>query len=550
MGNIQNPQLSHEWWRGSVIYQVYPRSLKDSNGDGIGDIPGITEKLEYIANLGVEAIWISPFFESPMKDFGYDVSDYRNVDPIFGCNQDFEALIRRAHELNLKVIIDQVLSHTSDQHQWFKESRLNKTNSKADWYVWADATEDGQPPNNWLSIFGGSAWQWDEVRGQYYLHNFLVSQPDLNYHCSEVRKQMLAEVEYWLQRNVDGVRLDAINFCFHDSQLRSNPPKPVAERTGRGFSANNPYAAQYHYFDNTRPENIAFIESLRCLLDRYPGTMSLGEINSEDSLKTMAEYTDGSRRLHMGYNFELLADDFSAEYIRSTVASVEQQCSNSWPCWAVSNHDVARVVSRWGNTFNPPQNQEKVAKLLIALLGCLRGTICTYQGEELGLTEASIEFEQLQDPFGLEFWPDFKGRDGCRTPIPWNPTMPNMGFSNASPWLPIPSEHKTRSVFDQENDPHSVLNFYRNFLHWRGTHDCMKWGTIKFLDHGHNILAFEREYKEAQMQMYFNLGSSTETVSPVGTTVSLCSEAVHIENFSASSTTEVTLEPCSFICTR
>jgi len=550
MGNIQNPQLSHEWWRGSVIYQVYPRSLKDSNGDGIGDIPGITEKLEYIANLGVEAIWISPFFESPMKDFGYDISDYRNVDPIFGSNQDFDTLIRRAHELNLKVIIDQVLSHTSDQHQWFKESRSNKTNSKADWYVWADATEDGQPPNNWLSIFGGSAWQWDEVREQYYLHHFLISQPDLNYHCSEVRKQMLAEVEYWLQRDVDGVRLDAINFCFHDDLLRSNPPKPEAERIGRGFSVDNPYAAQYHYFDNTRPENLAFIESLRCLLDRYPGTMSLGEINSEDSLKTMADYTGGSRRLHMGYNFELLADDFSAEYIRSTVESVEQQCSNSWPCWAVSNHDVTRVVSRWGNTFNPPQNQEKVAKLLIALLCCLRGTICTYQGEELGLTEASIEFEQLQDPFGLEFWPDFKGRDGCRTPIPWNPTMPNMGFSNASPWLPIPSEHKTRSVFDQENDPHSVLNFYRNFLHWRGTHDCMKWGTIKFLDHGHNILAFERDYKEAKMQMYFNLGSSTETVSPVGATVSLCSEAVHIENFCASTTTKVTLEPCSFICTR
>ncbi len=284
--------MSHyPWWRGAVIYQIYPRSYLDANGDGVGDLPGIIERLDHIAALGVDAIWISPFFKSPMADFGYDIADYRDVDPLFGSLDDFDRLLAKAHGLGLKVMIDQVLSHTSIEHAWVRESRQDRSNPKADWYVWADPREDGTPPNNWLSLFGGGAWQWEPRREQYYLHNFLVDQPDLNFHHPDVQQATLDNVRFWLDRGVDGFRLDAINFCFHDAQLRDNPPKPADKRVGRGFSPDNPYAYQYHYYNNTQPENLPFLERLRALLDEYPGAVSLGEISSEDSLATTAEYT-------------------------------------------------------------------------------------------------------------------------------------------------------------------------------------------------------------------------------------------------------------------
>ena len=265
-----------------MIYQIYPRSFLDTDGDGVGDLPGILARLDYIAALGVDAIWISPFFKSPMADFGYDIADYRDVDPLFGTLDDFDRLLEKAHALGLKVMIDQVLSHCSDQHAWFRESRASRDNPKADWFVWADAKPDGSPPNNWLSLFGGVAWQWEPRRGQYYLHNFLPSQPDLNFHNPEVQAATLDNVKFWLDRGVDGLRLDAINFCFHDTLLRDNPPKPKDKRVGRGFSPDNPYAYQYHWYNNTRPENLPFLESLRALLDRYPGATTLGEISSEE----------------------------------------------------------------------------------------------------------------------------------------------------------------------------------------------------------------------------------------------------------------------------
>ena len=282
---IKNP----DWWRGAVIYQVYPRSFYDSNGDGIGDLPGVTAKLDYIASLNVDAIWLSPFFTSPMKDFGYDVSDYRNVDPIFGTLEDFDELIAEAHKRDLKIMIDQVLSHSSDQHPWFVESRANRDNPKADWYVWADPKSDGTPPNNWLSVFGGSAWAWDSRRKQYYLHNFLTSQPDLNFHNPEVQKQVLSDVKFWLDRGVDGFRLDAINFCFHDPKLRDNPASKAVAEGSIGVRKENPYAYQFHKFDKTQPENIDFLKRLRALLDQYPGTTTVGEIGDDNSLQTMAE---------------------------------------------------------------------------------------------------------------------------------------------------------------------------------------------------------------------------------------------------------------------
>jgi len=502
---LLNLEKNTQWWRGAVIYQVYPRSFRDSNGDGIGDIRGVIEKIDYIASLGVDALWLSPFFKSPMKDFGYDISDYRDVDPIFGCLEDFDGLVAQAKKYGIRIMIDQVLSHTSDQHAWFQESRSSKTNSKADWYVWADADEDGNPPNNWLSIFGGSAWQWDAPRQQFYLHNFLASQPDLNYHCPQVQAQILQEMEFWLKRGVDGFRLDAINFCYHDKQLRDNPVKPLEKRTGRGFSPDNPYAAQYHYYDNTQKENLGFLEEIRQLLNRYPGSVTLGEINSETSLETLAEYTQGNSRLHMGYNFELLADEFSAQHIKDTVNNLEGVIGEGWPCWSVSNHDVIRVVSRWGCG----NHNEQFAKMILAMAASLRGTLCVYQGEELGFTEAEIQHHQLQDPFGIEFWPEFKGRDGCRTPIAWNADSPLAGFSCSDSWLPISPEHLEKNVKAQHESPGSVLNFYREFLRWRKTNQALSLGDITFLDAPEQLLAVQRSTPEQSIIVCFNLTPET-----------------------------------------
>jgi alpha-glucosidase len=495
------------WWRGAVIYQIYPRSFLDTNGDGVGDLPGIIEKLDYVAGLGVDAIWIAPFFRSPMADFGYDIADYRAVDPLFGTIEDFDRLLAKAHALGLKVMIDQVLSHTSDQHAWFKESRSSRDNPKADWYVWADAREDGTPPNNWLSLFGGVAWQWEPRRGQYYLHNFLISQPDLNFHNVQVQQATLDNVKFWLDKGVDGLRLDAINFCFHDKLLRDNPPKPADKRVGRGFSPDNPYAFQYHYFNNTQPENIPFLEALRGLMDGYEGAVALGEISSEDSLATTAEYTRG-KRLHMGYSFELLTDDFSAAYIRGTVENLEAQMREGWPCWAISNHDVERVLSRWGNG----DKSVRMAGLLTAMVCSLRGSVCVYQGEELALTEAEVPFESLQDPYGIAFWPNFKGRDGCRTPLPWNDSI-NAGFSSGKPWLPVPEDHRVLAVSQQELDPQSALHGFRSFMQWRHRQPALRWGDIRFIDTPEPVLAFTRSYQGETVLAMFNLGAKPVDVA-------------------------------------
>ncbi len=485
------------WWRGAVVYQIYPRSFQDSNGDGVGDLPGMLRRLDYVAGLGVDAIWISPFFRSPMADFGYDIADYRDVDPLFGTLADFDAVVARAHALGLKVVIDQVLSHTSIEHAWFQESRRSRDNPKADWYVWADPREDGAPPNNWLSLFGGGAWQWEPRRQQYYLHNFLASQPDLNFHHPQVRAATLDNVRFWLDRGVDGFRLDAINFCFHDRQLRDNPAKPAHLRTGRGFSADNPYAYQYHWYNNTQPENLDFLRELRALMDQYPDVAALGEIASEDSLATLAQYT-GPGRLHMGYSFELLTDDFSAAHIRSTVEALEAGMTG-WPCWAISNHDVVRVASRWIGAPAPAH----AASALTALACSLRGSVCVYQGEELGLPEAVLPYEQLRDPYGITFWPDFKGRDGCRTPMPWS-DAPHGGFSDADPWLPVPAEHHALNVERQLADPHSPLQRVRRFLAWRRGHPALVQGDIRMLPVAEPVLAFERRLGDSAIHAFFN----------------------------------------------
>ncbi len=491
-----------QWWRGAVIYQIYPRSFLDTDGDGVGDLPGIARRLDHVASLGVDAIWISPFFKSPMADFGYDIADFRAVDPLFGTLEDFDLILAKSHALGLKVMIDQVLSHCSMEHAWFKESRASRDNPKADWFVWADAKPDGSPPNNWLSIFGGVAWTWEPRRGQYYLHNFLSSQPDLNFHNPEVRAAQLDNLRFWLDRGVDGFRLDSINFPYHDAQLRDNPAKPPELRTGRGFSADNPYAFQYHYYNNTQPENLGLLEDVRALLDAYPDIGALGEISSEDSLATTAEYCN-DRRLHMGYSFELLTKDSSPAYIRATVEALEERMTEGWPCWAISNHDVQRAVTRWGGACAG----EALARQLVALVCSLRGSVCLYQGEELGLPEADVPFEALQDPYGKAFWPSFKGRDGCRTPMPWD-DAPNAGFSSGAPWLPVPQAHRARAVAKQDARADSVLNATRAFLRWRKAQPALVEGSIRFMDAPPELLAFVREHQGQRMLAAFNLSDT------------------------------------------
>jgi alpha-glucosidase len=493
------------WWRGAVIYQIYPRSFADSNHDGVGDLRGITERLPYIAQLGVDAIWISPFFKSPMKDFGYDVSDYCAVDPLFGSLDDFKQLLKTAHDLGLKVVIDQVLSHSSDQHAWFVDSRSSKSAAKADWYVWADAKADGTPPNNWLSVFGGSAWSWDTRRCQYYFHNFLASQPDLNFHTPAVQDALLSDIRFWLELGVDGFRFDACNFHFHDRQLRNNPAALIRDSTT--VAADNPYGFQTHQFDKSQPENFVFLQRLRRLLDEY-GAVSVGEVGDDHSLPLMAAYTQDADKLHMAYSFNLLTKNFSAAYIKAQVSELEACIANGWGCWALGNHDAVRVMTRWGRGEASPE----LAKTLLAMLLCLRGSACLYQGEELGLTEADIPFELLQDPYGIAMWPEFKGRDGCRTPMPWRHDSPHAGFSVHKPWLPVPLEHYAAAADLQEADPQSVLNFYRGFIHWRKSHPALISGDMAFIDSPEPLLIFSRSTSDTCVLCVFNLADAPQTI--------------------------------------
>ncbi|MBY6114616.1 DUF3459 domain-containing protein [Mameliella alba] len=496
-----------DWWRGAVIYQIYPRSFQDSNGDGIGDLNGITSRLPHVASLGVDAIWISPFFTSPMKDFGYDVSDYCDVDPMFGTLSDFDVLVDTAHKLGLRVMIDQVLSHSSDQHPWFAESRSSRDNPKADWYVWADPKPDGTPPNNWLSIFGGSAWQWDSRREQYYLHNFLTSQPDLNFHNPDVQDALLETVRFWLDRGVDGFRLDTINFYIHDKQLRDNPPLPVADRDDSIAPRVNPYNHQLHLYDKNQPENLDFLKRFRALLDEYDATTAVGEVgDAQKGLEIMGEYTAGDERVHMCYSFEFLSGSQpDAARVAHVMGRVDEVVSDGWACWAFSNHDVVRHASRWDLS---PAAQRAFATLMM----CLRGSACIYQGEELGLPEADVAFEDLQDPYGIEFWPEFKGRDGCRTPMAWEKSNQNGAFTTGNPWLPVSHAHLPLAAAEQEKDPGALVHHYRKAIHFRKAHPALVKGAHDRVQATGNVVHFIRSHGAEEVFVAVNLSGDPAVI--------------------------------------
>jgi alpha-glucosidase len=497
--NVANP----DWWRGAVIYQIYPRSYQDSNGDGIGDLLGIVSRIPYIASLGVDAIWISPFFTSPMKDFGYDVSDYCDVDPMFGTLADFDGVVDTAHRFGIRVLIDLVLSHTSDQHPWFQQSVQDRTNPKADWYVWADPKPDGTPPNNWLSIFGGSGWHWSPRREQYYQHNFLTSQPDLNFHNKEVQDALLEVAQFWLHRGVDGFRLDTINFYTCDSELRDNPPLPKDQRNANIAPAVNPYNHQLHVYDKNRPENLEFLRKLRAEMQPY-GAAAVGEVgDAQRGLEIMGEYTRGDDLMQMCYAFEFLSNTQpTAARIVEVMQDVDRVAADGWACWAFSNHDVVRHVSRWSLSTG-------AQRMFITLIMALRGSVCIYQGEELGLPEADLRFEDLHDPYGIEFWPEFKGRDGCRTPMVWDADAQNAGFSNAPrTWLPISEAHRELAVSTQENDPSAILHHYRKAIAFRHNHPVLRTGSHDGLKSDGDVIYFTREAEGKKLFCVFNVSDS------------------------------------------
>ncbi len=495
------------WWRGAAIYQIYPRSFADSNGDGVGDLPGITAHLEHIASLWVDAIWISPFFTSPMKDFGYDVADYCNVDPMFGGLQDFDTLVARAHSLNLRVIIDQVYAHTSDVHAWFAESRADRTNPRADWYVWADAKPDGSPPSNWQAVFGGAAWTWDARRGQYYLHNFLSSQPNVNLHNPRVEAALLDVARFWLDRGVDGFRLDAINFAAHDPMLRDNPPA-----MDTGAVRTRSFDFQQHVHNQSHPIIADFVARIRSVTDCYASIFTVAEVGGADPIPEMQRLTAQPGGINSAYGFDFLyAPTLSPRLFQKVLGQWPDRPDVGWPSWAFSNHDAPRAVSRWASATD----RAAMACLNLLLLISLRGNIFIYQGEELGLSQAKISFEELRDPEAITNWPLTLGRDGARTPMPWTADATHAGFSASKPWLPIPAEHQALAVDVQNADATSQLALTRILLSLRKNHDALFCGDCGVVLATDDLLVIERSSAGERVLCVFNVGLNATEWSPV-----------------------------------
>jgi alpha-glucosidase len=495
----------NHWWRGAVMYQIYPRSFMDASGDGVGDLKGIASKLDHVKALGVDGVWLSPFFKSPMRDFGYDVSDYCDVDPMFGSLGDFDALLKAAHAHDLKVIIDQVWSHTSSDHAWFQESRQDRTNPKADWYVWADPKPDGSPPNNWQAWFGGPTWTWEPRRRQYYLHNFLPTQPDLNFRSPAVQAAIIEVARFWMDRGVDGFRLDVANYYVHDGRLRDNPP------SGDPAPA-LPRNMQLHEFNSNQPETLEFVAKMREVVDGRGAKMMVGEL-APGSFQLMHDYTRTQKRLHTAYAFDFLGAWPGVERMADILRQWRDGADDGWPSWAFSNHDVTRVTSRWGEAIGaaPP----RAAPLFMALLLSLRGTIFLYQGEELGLPEGDVPFEKLQDPWGIAGWPATKGRDGCRTPMPWKDEVMG-GFTRAKEaWLPIDARQRVLAAEKQEKLAESMLHTTRRLIALRAATPALQAGAFEVVEARDGRLVFDRVSEGQRVRCVFNFTREAMTV-PLG----------------------------------
>ncbi|MFV1999088.1 MAG: alpha-amylase family glycosyl hydrolase [Acidimicrobiia bacterium] len=485
------------WWTG-VIYQIYPRSFADSNGDGIGDLAGITSHLDYLANtLGVDAVWVSPFFPSPMADFGYDVSDYTDVDPIFGSLDDADELIARAHELGLHMIIDWVPNHSSDQHEWFRESRSNRHNSKRAWYVWKDPAPNGGPPNNWLSVFGGGAWELDDTTNQYYLHSFLKEQPDLNWRNPALESAMHDTLRFWLDRGVDGFRIDVAHYMMKDPSFRDNPIEATPRAGGKD---RHHYDTQQHLYDKAHVDIHTTHTRIRAVLDEFDDRFSVGEIHETDWNRWAMYYGENLDQLHMPYNFSLLWTPWTAHAFRRQIVAQESVLpAGAWPNHVLGNHDEPRIATRFG--------VHKVRAAAVLLL-TLRGTATIYYGDELGLSDVAIPPGEEQDPWG-KLYPDLN-RDGCRTPMQWS-LAAGMDFTrrDTNPWLPF-SDPAT-SVATQIDDEHSTLNLYRSLISMRKTRDELAVGEIEMLDDNPgNVLSYSRTHGSATTCVAINFTDVTQ----------------------------------------
>jgi alpha-glucosidase len=466
----------HLWWQTGVIYQIYPRSFADTTGNGVGDLKGIIQKLDYLSDtLGVDAIWLSPFYPSPMADFGYDVADYTDVDPLFGDLEDFDRLVSIAHKRGIKIIIDLVPNHSSDQHAWFQESRASRESPKRDWYIWGDPKPDGSPPNNWLSVFGGPAWEWEKDSGQYYLHSFLKEQPDLNWRNPTVREAMLDVVRFWLERGVDGFRVDVAHYIMKDPEMRDNPVNPEAAK-----SIHRPlgeYDSQFHLYDKGHPDVHEAYRQFRQVLDEYSHDsprMAVGEIHIFNWEEWASYYGKNLDELHMPYNFSLLGVPWKAEEIRKTIDELEAALPpGAWPNYVLGNHDEDRLASRIGI------DQVRIAAMLLLTL---RGTPTIYFGEEIGMTSVEIPRERQKDPAGLR--QAGQGRDLCRTPMQWS-AEPNAGFSSPATkelWLPIGENYQEVNVLRQIDDEKSILTLYRRLLALRAQTPALQWGDYQPID--------------------------------------------------------------------
>lgn len=521
-----------DWWQKGIIYQIYPRSFKDSNGDGIGDLEGIISQLDYLngtpESLGVDAIWISPIFPSPMADFGYDISDYTNIHPIFGDLETFDRLIDEAHRRNIRVILDFVPNHTSDEHEWFLESRSSRDNPKRDWYIWRDAKPDGSPPNNWGSMFGGEAWTWDEQTQQYYLHLFLDKQPDLNWRNPEVEAAMLDVLRFWLDRGVDGFRIDVMSYIIKDKLFRDNPVLPDV----RVVAPNNLWDKLEHLYDIDQPETHDIIRRIRRLFDSYQQRVLIGEVwvaNQEAWIKYYGQNLD---ELHLPFNFDLLLCPWDAGAMRTAVNNLEAALPvGAYPNYVLGNHDISRLATRFG---------ERAIRVAAMMLLTLRGTPTIYMGEELGMIDGVIPPERIQDPQGINLGAD-RTRDVCRTPFQWSSDS-FAGFSIVEPWLPVAEGHLTRNVEVQSRDPYSVLSLYRQIIRLRRNSPALSIGSYQdVLKDSETCFAYLREAEDEQYLIALNFTNCEQRLILEGQGKILLS--THLDRGETVDLSTVTLRP-------
>jgi alpha-glucosidase len=489
--------MNRDWWRHGVFYQIYPRSFEDSDGDGVGDIKGIIARLPYLISLGIEAVWLSPIFPSPMADFGYDISDYTGIDPLFGNMADFDALVSRVHSEGLKIILDLVPNHTSDQHPWFIEARSSRDNPKRDFYIWRDPNPDGGPPNNWLSEFGGSAWRFDDATGQYYYHAFLAQQPDLNWRNPAVRMAIYDVMRFWLDKGVDGFRVDVIWHLIKDAEFRDNPPNP------HYVEGRPPHERILTQYSTDQPEVLEVVAEMRRVIDEFDARMLIGEIYLPLH-RLVAYYGNKLNGAQMPFNFALLSTLWSARLIEKIVADYEEVLpEGAWPNWVLGNHDRPRVASRVG------RDQARVAAMLLLTL---RGTPTLYYGDEIGMHQVAIAPGQVRDPFEKNVPGIGVGRDGCRTPMQWDATA-GAGFSGAHPWLPLAEDHVRENVLNLEADTGSILNLYKALIAIRKKMPQLVTGTYRAVAAEGDVLLYERDDDGVAVLIALNFGADPALIA-------------------------------------